>query len=146
VLPELDADGLLPPGTHPASWAEIVGRLGDTTHRDELLAGLRAALENLRAAGCQRAYLDGSFVTGKEVPNDYDMCWDMDGVEVALLDPVLRDVRPPRAAQQAKYRGDILPNMVEGNSGMPFVDFFQHDKVTGRAKGIIAIDLGELAK
>jgi hypothetical protein len=144
MLPDLESGGVLPPGIHMATWDEIVARFGDSTHREELLGGLRAALEDLRAAGCELVYLDGSFVTDKEVPNDFDLCWEMAGVNVALLKPVLRDVSPPRAAQQARYRGDILPNVTERSSGAPFVDFFQRDKVTGGTKGIIAINLKEL--
>ena len=43
--------------------------------------GLRAALVNLKGAGCQTAYINGSFVTRKELPNDYDACWE----ETALI-------------------------------------------------------------
>ncbi len=146
VVPDFDADGALPPGIHEATWAEIVDRFGGSVHRDEQLAGLNRALRELKAADCRRAFLDGSFVTDKEVPNDYDLCWDMDGVSLAKLDPVFHDVLPPRAAQQAKYRGDLLPNVTEANSGQPFVDFFQQNKVTGNAKGIVAINLEEFAK
>lgn len=144
VLPDLDADGALPPGIHAASWDEIVERFGWTAHRADLLAGLADLLAVLRTAGCRRAYLDGSFVTDKEVPDDYDLCWEMDGVDINKLDPVVLDVAPPRAAQQARYRGDILPNVIEGSSGAPFVDFFQQNKVTGGSKGIVAINLEEM--
>jgi len=145
VIPDFDGDGALPPGIHEASWEEVNDRFGGSAHREELLAGLYEALRELKAAGCRRAFVDGSFVTDKEVPNDYDLCWDQDGVNLLTLDPVFRDVLPPRAAQQAKYRGDLLPNVTEGNSGQPFVDFFLQNKVTGKAKGIVAINLEEFA-
>lgn len=105
VIPLVDpATGNLPPGLHEATWEEIVERYGYTPHRLALLAGLRAALDTLRQAGCGRVYLDGSFVTGKEVPNDFDACWEIDGVNVDLLemlDPVLLDWSNRRAAQKA---------------------------------------------
>lgn len=93
---------------------------------------------------CPAAFLDGSFVTDKPVPGDYDLCWDHTTVDLAVIDPIFLDVLPPRAAQQAKYRGDLLPNVIEGNSGRLFVDFFQLDKVTGKPKGIIALDPGSV--
>ena len=43
--------------------------------------GLRAALENLKRAGCRTVYVNGSFVMNKYVPNDYDACWEEAGVE-----------------------------------------------------------------
>ena len=143
-LPELDADGALPPGIHVATWEEVVARFGGTAHRAELLAGLLDVLHDLQQAVCRLIYLDGSFVTDKDVPGDYDLCWEMDNVDLSKLPPVLLDLRPPRAAQQARYRGDILPNVTEGSSGAPFVDFFQRNKVTGGVKGIVAINLEEL--
>ena len=47
-------------------------------------------------------YLDGSFVTAKEFPSDFDGCWDPDGVDGAKLDPVLLVYDNLRAAQKAK--------------------------------------------
>lgn len=40
------------------------------------MRGLKAALENLSGADCRTAYVDGSFVTHKAIPNDYDVCWE----------------------------------------------------------------------
>lgn len=60
-------------------------------------------------------------------------------------DPVLLRFDNTRAAQKAKYFGELFPaDMVEGGSGMTFLNFFQRDKDTGRAKGILALDLGSL--
>lgn len=132
--------GLLPPGIHFGDWGEVELSFGFSPRRIWLLAGLRDALHELARVGCEFAYLDGSFVTDKEVPGDYDLCWDLNNVKLAEIDPIFLDIAAPRAAQGAKYRGDLLPNVMEGGSGMPFVDFFQVDKVSGRQKGIVAID------
>ena len=48
------------------------------------------ALEVLHRAGCSKVYIDGSFVTVKLEPGDYDACWDIDGVNVEALDSVLK--------------------------------------------------------
>ena len=108
VLPDFDDTGALPPGIHEGTWDEVVELFGRTAHRQDLLAGLHDALRDLQAAGCRRAYLDGSFVTDKESPGDFDLCWDEDHVDWTKLDPVLLETRPPRVAQQARYRGDIF--------------------------------------
>ena len=107
------------------------------------MAGFNAALENLKSAVCRTVYLDGSFVTIKAIPNDYDACWDEDGVDPVLLDPVLLTFDAGRAAQKATYMGELFPASVVANAGgLSFIDFFQIDKETGDPKGIIAIDLG----
>lgn len=66
--------GNLPPGEHPATWEEIVERFGYAPWRSKLLGGRKAALESLCAAGCKKIHLDGSFVTAKERPGDFDAC------------------------------------------------------------------------
>ena len=45
--------------------------------RRELLEGLEAALELMASCGVVRVYLDGSFVTNKDRPNDIDGCYDL---------------------------------------------------------------------
>src|SRR5579885_1526760 len=76
VIPEFDELGRLPPGVHAASWDEIVARFGGSAWRARLLDGLRSALLSLKSAGCTVAYIDGSFVTAKGEPGDFDACWD----------------------------------------------------------------------
>ena len=145
MLPELDANGLLPEGVHWSNWEELAGRYGYNMHRRMLLVGLWAALQNLKAAGCRTVWLNGSFVTSKKEPNDFDACWDETGVDPELLDPVLLTFDRERAAQKAKYMGEMFPSTTVANlGGWSFLDFFQTDRETGRRKGIVAIDLGGL--
>jgi len=141
VLPTLGADGNLPPGEHGADWADIEHAFTSTPWRRYLLDGLRRACAALAAAGCTRLWLDGSFVTDKELPADFDGCWDPAGVDPALLDPVLLDFTARRAAQKAKYGGELFPSTAPaGRHGRTFVQFFQVDKHTGYAKGIVVLD------
>lgn len=129
-----------------ATWDEIVARFGWNAERTRLLEGLRRALESLKAARCQTAYLDGSFVTEKDVPGDFDGCWEAGGVDPRLLDPVLLDFSSRRAAQKTKFGGELfIANRAATRAGTRFMDFFQQDKTTGAAKGILAIDLGGFA-
>lgn len=62
MLPAFDARGNLPPGIHAASWETVVARFGGSPEWRLLLVQLRVALVALAAAGCRRAWLDGSFV------------------------------------------------------------------------------------
>jgi hypothetical protein len=146
MIPPFDpATGLLPPGVHDATWGEIVARYGYTPHRLALLAGLKAALDALRAAGCRRAYIDGSFVTSTERPRDFDACWEATGVDLGRLDPVLKTFANLRAAQKRAFGGELFPADVPADrDGTRFLNFFQRDRATGAPKGIVAIDLGGL--
>ncbi len=146
MIPAFDAGGNLPPGIHPASWEEIVTRYATNTRRRDLLDGLLEALRSLKRAGCRTAYLDGSLVSAKELPGDFDACWEIAGVEAARLDPELLDFSSRRAAQKARYGGELFPAETAAEpAGTTFLDYFQRDRDTGQAKGIIAIDLGALS-
>ena len=142
MIPPFDDSGNLPPGVHEATWDEFADRFGITPQRRSLLAGLYSALQVLQSAGCRAVYIDGSFVTNKLVPNDFDACWDIEGVDPDQLDPVLLTFDDRRAAQKAKYLGELFPaQLTEGGSGGSFLAFFQVDKETGNPKGIVALDL-----
>jgi hypothetical protein len=100
-------------------------------------------MEQLQAAGCRTIYINGSFVTIKEEPGDFDVCWDRDDVDIDYLRiyaPRLLD-HYDRAAQKARYRGEIYPSdQPIGDYGDNSFDFFQRDR-RRKKKGIIAIDL-----
>lgn len=142
MIPAFDENGNLPPGVHEATWEEFVDRFGRSIHRRQLINGLKAALLSFRAAGCKRVFLDGSFVTEKLYPNDYDACWDEDGVNPVQLDPVFLNFDNRRAAQKAKYLGEFFPSQSQDiPSRRTFLQFFQTDKETGDQKGIVVLDL-----
>ena len=144
MIPILEKSGLLPSGIHWASWAEVENRYATNPHRVRLLGGLKRGIAALTAAGCQTLYLDGSFVTDKLLPNDYDACWDIAGVNSKQLDPVFLDFRNMRAAQKAKYLGEFFPAHLCAEATPLFrtyIDFFQRDKDTGDPKGIIGLVL-----
>jgi hypothetical protein len=109
------------------------------------LAGFRQGIQQLKAAGCGTVYVDGSFVTAKPQPDDFDACWDIHGVDPNALDPVFFDFANHRAAQKARFLGEFFPaQLPEGGSGRTFLEFFQTDKNSGDPKGIIALDLRRL--
>src|SRR5438270_8800699 len=85
MIPDFDADGNLPRGIHWATWQEFVSRFDTTPRRTELLGGLIRALYILKRSGCQTVYVDGSFVSSKNVPGDFDACWDTKGVDLEYL-------------------------------------------------------------
>ncbi|NOT63985.1 MAG: hypothetical protein HOP19_27540 [Acidobacteria bacterium] len=142
MIPALTQRGWLPPGVHWATWEEFVARYGGTPLRDGMLAGLRAAMDELAQAGCQAIYINGSFVTAKLEPNDYDACWSIRGVTFSDVDPVLHDFSERRKRMKEKYRGELFyAESAADFEGRSFLDYFQRDKRSGQRKGIIAIRL-----
>jgi hypothetical protein len=145
MIPGTDSQtGYLPPGVHCAHWRAIPARFGGhNAHRGRLIGGLLSALQNLAGAGCRSVLLDGSFVSEKELPQDYDGAWDTVGVDPNLLDPVLLDFTNGRAAMKSKYLGELFPAGAMAAPGVLYRDFFMKDR-NGVPKGVIQIDLGSL--
>ena len=135
---------VLPCGIHDTTIAEVEARFATTPHRKRLFAGFVRMAQVLAAAGCRYVYLDGSFVTAKPHPGDYDGCWDHVGVDHTKLDPVLLNFDNKRAAQKAKYLGEMFIAGMPNDLGGPFLDFFQVEKSSGQPKGILRIPLAPL--
>ena len=89
-----------------------------------------------QAAG---GWLNGSFVTAKDEPGDFDSVWDPDGVDTDRLDPIFFDLAAGRQAQKSRFYGELFPDWTESGSGLRFAEFFQRDRVHG-LKGIVVID------
>lgn len=99
-------------------------------------------VNELKAAGCKGVFLDGSFVTAKISPNDFDACWDTVGVDPTLLDGVFFDFSNRRARQKARFQGEFFPADASASaSGRTFLEFFQIDQQTGGPKGIVGLRL-----
>ena len=144
MLPAFDpSTSYLPPGVHQASWCETTARFGTNSHRLRLLGGLLAALRILANAGCQAVVLDGSFISEKDLPEDYDACWYTNGVDPSLIDPVLLDPSNARAAMKSKYLGELFPASALATPSQAYIDFFMTDR-NGVPKGVVQINLRSL--
>ena len=121
--------------------AEIKQCFATNPRRTFLYEGFVAAAHALSEAGCTTIFLNGSFVSEKPNPGDYDACWDPVGVDASKLDPVFLDFSELRKKQKEKFGGEFFPSSAAADGVRTFVEFFQIDKHTGGPKGILRIDL-----
>ncbi|MFC1782421.1 DUF6932 family protein [Planctomycetota bacterium] len=144
MIPEfIDIGGpwkVLPPGVHNATLQEIEARFASSEHRKQLFFGFRNGVIALQKAGCRKILLDGSFITEKPFPADFDACWDPKGVDISKLDPVFLDFRYRRKKQREVFYGEFFPANFHANGKRFFFEYFQIDRHTGNAKGIICIE------
>ena len=133
---------VLPQGVHPADLGAVAGRFATNPWRRSLFDGLIDGVRSLLTAGCSRIFLDGSYVTGKPNPQDFDACWDPTDVDSRKLDPVFLDFSNQRATQKARFKGEFFPSSMTCNDvGQSFVEFFQMDRYSGHKKGIVIVEL-----
>ncbi|HXH76767.1 MAG TPA: hypothetical protein VNJ08_17485 [Bacteriovoracaceae bacterium] len=148
-IPILNADGELPEGIHVTDLKEIDLEFGQSSEkRSQLMAGLNSAADNFKAAGVSSIYIDGSFTTSKEDPNDIDGCWSASGeIDLAKLGPLFWNFnnseqrRDSQAKVKKKYGLDFfIAEGTESSSGLKFPDFFQTNR-DGVKKGILKVNL-----
>jgi len=143
MIPDFTPGGELPPGEHTATLNQLEHRYATTPVRRTQYEGLVRACRALTAAGATTVWVNGSYITTKPEPGDYDATFDVDGLDwiaLGLSEPELLDFDAPRTTQKRVYGGELVPNVP---GGVDFVDFFQHNR-DGDRKGIIRIDLTEL--
>lgn len=145
MIPRLVGNGgiwkVLPPGIHDATMDEIQNTFAHNEIRTALFEGFRQGSELLEKAGCTLIYLDGSFVTEKSLPGDFDACWDSIGVDINRLDPIFLDFTDGRKRQKERFGGEFFPSSANANGVVNFVEFFQQDRYSSKKKGLIRVHL-----
>jgi hypothetical protein len=147
-LPAFREDLWLPEGHHPATWEEIVATFGGApgSKRAQVLANLLEWRDRVRGHGITgRLILDGSFVSAKPDPGDFDTLFLLDeGMEGVLA----RDEEARRLVDYTHCKergwGDIFLLPAAAVRKFPqlcHLDLFDHDKVTKQRKGVIEVDL-----
>ncbi len=81
MIPDFLDTGYLPEGIHEATLVEVVGKLQFSDKRKKLMSGLMTLIECCISCNVNILYLDGSFVSNKLNPVDYDACYDADCVD-----------------------------------------------------------------
>ena len=140
-IPLFNENGELPDGEYVVSLDEIETKFGcSNEQRRRLMQGLRAATANFRKANVRKLWIDGSFITDKENPNDIDGVWETnEEIYLDLLDPVFLG---SREAMKDKYGLDFFPDVIEVGSGLPFPVFFRTNR-DNQPKGILVVQIGE---
>lgn len=147
MIPDFEQNGLLPKGIHLATLQEFEARFVYNYKRKAIYIGLSKLIQDLKSIGCHALYIDGSYVTNKQIPKDVDVCWEV-VPDPAFLSyakincPVLFMMKAPRDEQQKVYCADVFPaNLPADQSGTNYLHFFQQQKYTKIPKGIIKLEI-----
>ena len=167
-IPDLTADGILPPfvgpsgaagspqnlSPYPATALEVINRFRCTIHRKSILKGWLAHRADLRKAGFDRGFqwLDGSFVENKD-PKDLDVvtylyrpAWIHDPIS---LSSHMRDNHElfQRAIVRKNYSLDFFSIDLDGSPefilkiSSYFLSLFSHRRNDQLWKGMLQVRL-----
>jgi len=146
-IPPLNADGLLPPGVHPATADEIRQQFGGFQGNDQRprqfvrLTELAAAMQ--RSGLFESLLIDGSFVTAKPAPNDIDIIAVLRAGHDFERDlPLSEYALVSRAMLARQFRFDVI--IAERDSAVykTYVDFFSLVReAPGVRKGLLRMVL-----
>jgi hypothetical protein len=142
---EYNQFGNLVPGVHEMEWEEFKEKFGITDHRLWLIEGIELAIEDLRKVGCPAIFIDGSFVTKKAIPTDFDLCWEDEGISLKDVKKIcypLVDCGWRMSTIIERYRGEVVPknNIIDLDKGLTVYAWYTEDR-QGRDKGIIKINI-----
>lgn len=147
ALPEFREDSWLPEGHYDASWEEVVDRFGDSpgSAREQVTRGLLAWKNEVKAKGVSGwLLLDGSFVSAKEVPSDFDALLVIDDEARVILENDV-EARSLLDYSECKNRGfDLLyyfAATVRDYPDLAGLDLWDRDKETGKLKGVLEVRL-----
>lgn len=150
MIPQLDGNGLLPPGVWDCTLEEIQERFCWNDHRRELWQGLERFLDHeYRKLPIQfPLWIDGSFCRKKEIPSDIDVVLDVSSFDASIALPVVIPVHLRHDEIKAKYHIDAWPR--HPNIPRDLASFFQYvgDKAAAELrlqptdpKGILRVNL-----
>lgn len=136
-------DGLLPEGVHEIDLDDFKELLGfNYKRRDMIDQGLIPFLKELKPFNVQKVYIDGSFVTQKENPDD------IDGYAVTeSTRPLFEFIACNGDRWREKYRVDFYP-VLSDISGDCSEDYWQQffsntSSDVSKKKGFIALKISE---
>lgn len=140
MIPNLNEYGLLPEGIHKATIEEIEHKFGSgSAKRKELFIGFQELIQLLykHKKSIKSFLLDGSFVTDKESPRDYDCIlvvkkdFNFDSPEAKKL----------QYAKKLFYAHNFTYMEEDLDWYHRLINLFGHEKYTRRAKGLVEVIL-----
>ena len=147
-IPAFFEDGWLPEGHHQATWEEIADQFGGVagSRRAAILSGLLRWRNAVRDKGMGgRLILNGSFISEKSEPGDFDGIFVYNGFSTKLI-ALDRDALAlvDNAHCKSYFYGDIWAFSEQAIRDFPQfcrVDGLDRDKVTLRLKGVLEVEV-----
>jgi len=145
---KFEKNGYLAKGIYELTWEEFISEFSFSPRRKYLISGLEKVVKILKEANCECIFINGSFISDKLEPNDWDACFK----DTYRMNDYLYNKYPELFDQykcKEKYFGDLFQAnaITDISTEIRFLDFFQRIKPSRRTKktiefkGIVSIKL-----
>jgi hypothetical protein len=128
--------------TIPLSYEELKYHFGTNPRRMDQINNALQFFRIFHSCGCQTVFIDGSFVSKKEYPEDIDLCFDMTGVNAEKL----KEAFPPffNRNEMGKIRRNSLCHILHfTDKDKALFDLLQYDR-DGYFKGFAKLNLKDI--
>lgn len=144
-IPNFTEKGLLPKGVHSCSLDEAREYFATNTHRKKLWEDFLRFLKEIKNKGLTGdLFIDGSFVTDKEEPNDIEVTLDVKNESVDQQKKAIIVFCLHHNSYKQDYNVDFYPTLPSQND---FTLFFQYvGEKTAATKQLSANDLKGILK
>lgn len=110
MIPDLDGNGMLPPGVWDCTLDEVAARFATSPHRRNLWMGLLRFLDaEVRPYGTLPVWIDGGFTRRRELPEDIDVTVDFSVMPSATGMPLAISLYLRNPQNKAVYHVDAYP-------------------------------------
>lgn len=141
-IPDFRPDGYLPEGMYLAAEAEMTFRFGTANRRRrQLILRVRRWIQLARKVQAPRLFIDGSFITAKEEPNDVDAVVMLpDDFEYQIA--AGSDTATEFEQMLLTRRPEEIFAAEDETDWLEWVEFFSRTRESdGRRKGLVEIQL-----
>ena len=145
MLPNFEENGFLPEGVWECSLKEFSGRFAAFRRSDrrmQLFAKLEEFLDETdKTKWVKEVIIDGSFVTGKDEPNDIDILLALDSETENLEMPFWIERVLDKSLIRKRYGFDVFIEVYDSSFYHKNLDFYQKVRHSDLRKGVVRLKL-----
>ncbi len=144
MIPDFNENGELPEGIHEATLEEVQDRFCINFKRKQLFRDFLLLMKEFQKIDCKDIYIDGSFTSNIDFPNDVDVCWGTLENASSEYFKYIKEVAPD-LHYEIDYFGKCHIQPAYYNAwtqdiqNIFYIDFFQISKIYKTPKGIIKL-------
>jgi hypothetical protein len=121
------------------SYEEFKHHFGTNQRRINQINNALKFFRLFHSCGCQTVFVDGSFVSKKENPEDIDLCFDLTDMDVEKIRKVFPQFFEPN--EIGKIHREFQCHILHFDKNFTVYFDFLHEDRNGNPKGLVRLDI-----